>query len=317
MNKPSSANAFMLSFLVYSGLLPFLVIFLNIIGVIDVKNAAFEKYLTLFQHLLIFGIPIVFYCLVSKQRLRDIVPHEPLSFKNIVLVIFIALFSIPLMLWVGTITDFFVEDTFSDVVDDMVNGYSTGFIIAAIAVMPGVFEELMFRGVIMTGFKRKGVIKSTLVAALYFGIMHLSLTQLFYAAAVGVILGILVHYSNSIYSSMLAHFVINGVQALWLKLVISTAPEEMLETAEETPFIETFTAATLLLAFTLPVLIALLALYIYINKGKNIDYKYSLTPKKEFVCDLEAGRGSIIDGCFVLTIIFYVLYMTMMTFMGK
>lgn len=318
MNKPSSSNFFMLGFIVYSGCLPFLILLLEVFGLIDTQSDTFDEYITLFQHLLIFAVPIAFYCIVTKNRLRDIVPHEPLSFKNIVLIVFIALFTIPLMLWVGTITDFFIDDTISDAVSDIVQKNSLGYLTVAIAVMPGIFEELMFRGMIMTGYKRKGLIKSSFAAALLFGIMHLSLTQLFYAAAAGVIFGILVHYSNSIYSSMLAHFIINGVQAVFSKLAFTYGDtEEMLEAAEDTPFLETFGAATLLLAFTLPVLIALMYVYIRLNKGKNIDYKYSLTPEKEFETDLYAGGGRIIDAPFIATIVFYAVYMAIMNFLDK
>lgn len=317
MDKPSSSNAFMLGFLIYSGCLPFFVLFLHILGVVDTQDADFQKYITLFQHLLIFAVPVAFYCIVTKNRLRDIVPHQPLSFKNTILIVFIALFTIPLMMWVGVITDFFVEDTISDSINDMMQNYSMGYLTVAIAVMPGVFEELVFRGMIMSGYKRTGLIRSSVAAAFLFGVMHLSLTQLFYAMAAGVIFGILVHYSNSIYSSMLAHFVINGIQAVWSKLAFVYGSDEIAETAEETPFIEIFGAVTLMVAFTLPVLILLLYAYIHINKGKNIDYKYSLTDKEEFVCELEAGRGKIIDIFFILTVVFYVLYIAMMSFLAK
>ena len=90
-----------------------------------------------------------------------------------------------------------------------------------------------------------------------------------------------------------------------------------MEAAEESTPLQTFGAATILLAFSLPVLIALLYAYIRINRGKNIDYKYSLTAKKEFETDIYAGRGRIIDAPFILTIIFYALYMTMMAFLDK
>ena len=312
MNKPSDANGFMLGFIIYSGLLPFALIFAA--GFMGINISDLESILTLFQHLLIFAVPIAFYCLVTGNKLRDIVPHEPLSVGNIALILLIALFTIPLMLWVGTITDFFIEDDMNETVNEIVENNSMTYLITAIAVMPGVFEELMFRGVIMTGYKRMGIVKSSVAAAVLFGIMHLSLTQLFYAAAAGVVFGILVHYSNSIYSSMLAHFVINGIQAAASKLASSSSIYDAEEAAEELSKTEIFAGTTVLLVVTLPVLILLLFAYIYLNRGKNVDYKYSLTPKKEFVCDMQSGRGRIIDVKFVLVIVFYCLYVGMMSF---
>lgn len=309
MDKPVKANLFMLCFMVYNGLLPIAVaVLIKLIPGVDYDM--FEKYITLFQHLLVFALPIGFYCMVTGNRLRDIVPHDTLALKNVILVVFIALFTLPLMLWVGSITEFFVPDN-EDIVSQYIERYSMGFLVAAIGVMPGVFEELMFRGVIMTGYKRMGLIKAAFFSALFFGIMHLDLYQLAYAAVAGMIFGILVHYTNSIYSSMLAHFIINSIQVVLSKI----QDPDTAAKAEEYTHMEIFADATIFLAFTLPVLIGLLYLFIRVNRGRNIDYKYSLDARREFVTDLEAGRGRIIDVPFVSVIVFYILYMKIMNFM--
>ncbi|MBQ9605489.1 MAG: CPBP family intramembrane metalloprotease, partial [Firmicutes bacterium] len=139
-----------------------------------------------------------------------------------------------------------------------------------------------------------------------FGIMHLDLYQLPYATAAGIIMGILVHYTNSIYSSMIAHFIINGSQVV-LGMLFADAESA----AEEVSSIEQIQAASLLLFLTLPILIGLLFAFIKINSGKNIDYKYSLSPKREFETDIveDKVKDRILDFSFVMVIIFYVLYM--------
>ena len=58
-------------------------------------------------------------------------------------------------------------------------------------------------------------------------------------------------------------------------------------------------------------------LLIYLNKGRNIDYKYSLSARKEFESSTEETNDRIIDVPFVLVIIFYIIYMVLTSFLEK
>ena len=184
MDKPVRANVFMLCFMIYCALLPFVFALVSLSGLVDAESESFESAIMLFQHILLFLVPILICCAVTKTRLGSIIPHEPLALRDVLLSVLIALFTLPLMLWVGFVTDFFVQDTSG--IENEIAKYPMGFLIFSIGVMPGVFEELMFRGVIMTGYKRTGLVRSVVFSALLFGIMHLNLYQLAYTAAAGM-----------------------------------------------------------------------------------------------------------------------------------
>ena len=137
MDKPVKANLFMLCFMVYNGLLPIAVaVLIKLIPGVDYDT--FEKYITLFQHLLVFALPIGFYCMVTGNRLRDIVPHDTLALKNVILVVFIALFTLPLMLWVGSITEFFVPDN-EDIVSQYIDELCVAKILKNLSIWQFVF----------------------------------------------------------------------------------------------------------------------------------------------------------------------------------
>ena len=69
-------------------------------------------------------------------------------------------------------------------------------------------------------------------------------------------------------------------------------------------------SALLICLMSLPVLIGLLYAFVQINKGKETDYKYSLTDKHEFTADITADkdRDRAVDICFFLVLILYVGY---------
>lgn len=77
------------------------------------------------------------------------------------------------------------------------------------AVIPAFSEELLFRGVIVTHLKPYGKGFAVLASALLFGAMHMNLSQLLYATAAGVILGIVYVTTNSLWLCILIHFANN------------------------------------------------------------------------------------------------------------
>ncbi len=89
------------------------------------------------------------------------------------------------------------------------------WLILAFAVAPAICEELAFRGFILSGFRHSGrhVLAITL-SGILFGVMHMIPQQVFNAALLGVLLGLLAIKSGSILPSMLFHFVNNALGVL-------------------------------------------------------------------------------------------------------
>ncbi len=77
------------------------------------------------------------------------------------------------------------------------------------AVIPAFAEELLFRGVLITHLKPYGKGTAVLVSAFLFGVMHMNLSQLLYATAAGVVLGVVYVSTNSFWLCFLIHFANN------------------------------------------------------------------------------------------------------------
>lgn len=82
-----------------------------------------------------------------------------------------------------------------------------------VAITPALCEEAVFRGVILSGFRRMGPWPAILISAFLFGLAHASIYRLLPTFALGVVLGYAAWRSGSIYCSMLIHALNNGLIA--------------------------------------------------------------------------------------------------------
>ncbi len=73
-----------------------------------------------------------------------------------------------------------------------------------------IFEEIMFRGVMLNRLKKFGGLFASIVSGVFFGLIHQNHAQMFYATALGIIFAIITLKSNSIIPSILAHMTVNG-----------------------------------------------------------------------------------------------------------
>ncbi len=79
------------------------------------------------------------------------------------------------------------------------------------AVMAPVAEELAYRGIVLGGLKTTGrIFTPILVSGLMFGLNHMNLNQFSYTMVLGIMWGLLVEASGSIFTSLICHVLING-----------------------------------------------------------------------------------------------------------
>lgn len=85
-------------------------------------------------------------------------------------------------------------------------------VIFFLAVMPGVLEELAFRGVLLHGVSRRfRPVATALVVGGIFGMFHVSLFRLVPTAFLGVVMASVTLLTGSIYPAMLWHFLNNAI----------------------------------------------------------------------------------------------------------
>ena len=103
--------------------------------------------------------------------------------------------------------DFFIDN--AETTEVIVFGLLMYF--QTIIVAP-IFEELLFRGIILNGLLNKyknNSKKAIIYSAIIFGMVHLNIPQGINAFIAGIILGFIYYYTKSMKLSIFAHFVNN------------------------------------------------------------------------------------------------------------
>jgi sodium transport system permease protein len=86
-----------------------------------------------------------------------------------------------------------------------------GLRLLLIAVLPAICEETLFRGFVLTGFRRSmGPVKAAVLCGILFGVFHLSPSRIPATALLGVLLALLTLRAGSILPAVLGHALYNG-----------------------------------------------------------------------------------------------------------
>ncbi len=81
-----------------------------------------------------------------------------------------------------------------------------------IAVLPAIFEEIFFRGATMSVLSKEKTASAIFISAALFALVHGSLYLIFSSFFAGIVFGITVYLTDSIYTSIMTHF-LNNIMA--------------------------------------------------------------------------------------------------------
>ncbi len=95
-----------------------------------------------------------------------------------------------------------------------ISGLEIFLLIVSTAVIPGIVEELFFRGIILTNLIPYGRGTAIVGSALLFGLMHMNPAQFFYTTLMGITLGYIYVKTRSIWICVLIHFTNNALGVL-------------------------------------------------------------------------------------------------------
>ena len=111
------------------------------------------------------------------------------------------------------------------------------FSMIVIGLLPGIFEEVCFRGglqnILTRWFKKPWV--AIFVTAILFSAIHISYYGFLVRFALGIALGLVFYYSGSLWLSILFHFLFNGVQVTALYLITMSGSKSTKDVEENFP----------------------------------------------------------------------------------
>ena len=145
----------------------------------------------------------------TKKTLR----MHKIHIGSFFLVILLAFTIRPVAGFITMIANLFFQDVTTNTMTQKVM-QSLGLSVFTTAFLPGLVEEILFRGVLYSRLRKANPIKGILLSALLFGIAHMNFQQFSYAFFLGIVFGCLLEATDSIFSTITAHMIFNGSSIL-------------------------------------------------------------------------------------------------------
>ena len=202
---------------------------------------------------------LVIYVKTEKVSVKECFSLRPLNWKNALLCLGIAYCALPFISMIVVLTSPLQPNLVEQAMGEL-NDSSLFSMLFVIAVQPAVFEELLFRGAALHGYRSLGAKKALLMSALMFAMLHMNLQQALYAFLLGAIFTFMVQRTGSIFASMLPHFLINA-----LNCVAATAQTPQQGIVEELSFTQELLSTGLQCLIFLPFLALLMYLFLRRN----------------------------------------------------
>lgn len=220
-------NRYLITLIVY-GTAILMLMFVQILASLGCFSGLSSKMLevvssVLPQIIIMFSIPFCMLLLaqkinhtpVSVKQICADVGWRQLSIKNVLLclILGVCLYFMNIFvasLFAGVLKAFGYQYTSST---NAFSGYP-GLVITIIltAVLPGICEEFLHRGVLLNGLiKQFGLRKAILLSSLFFGLMHMNVGQFFYATILGWFMAVTALSTGSLWGSIIVHFTNNAL----------------------------------------------------------------------------------------------------------
>ncbi|GMQ58545.1 hypothetical protein AN1V17_29400 [Vallitalea sediminicola] len=307
MNSARRGNKFILILLLIMTLAP------EIIGIIvhnfNIKITSVSS--ILIPQLLFIAFPVIIYFIITRQPVKKTLMLKKLDIINVLLAIGIGLLIQPLLWLINIISQIFFENKISGTIFTLAE-YPLWMLLILVAVLPAINEEIVTRGILMSNYKNVNVFKAALVSGLSFGMLHMNVNQFSYAFVMGAILFILVKITGSIFSSMLIHFLINGLQMVLAKLVIFL--QEMFGNSFDYDMLakEAVTRDTILTILPLPLILTFITLplvfllfYAAVKHNKK-EYLFVKAPVNELEKPLKK-KDKVFDVYLISSIVIFII----------
>lgn len=236
-----------------------------------VQSKSYYWGLLISQYIIILLPPLIF-LKIKNYSFKENLRLNKTSFKNIILTIFIVIFSYPIAVFFNYIGITFLEK-YGRLIENPIIVPETSMELLksffVIAVTPGICEEIMFRGFLLSSYENLGKKKAIIYSALLFAIFHFNLQNLLGPMVLGIIFGIIVYKTDSILVSIVGHTTNNTIALLLGYLVNKTnivdIPNNMEEVVEPNTRLTIISLAVI--ALLCGVIVA--SLVKQMDKGKN------------------------------------------------
>lgn len=182
--------------------------------------------------LLIIALPVLVILRVFKLNGKEILRLKMPALGEILLIPFIAVSAAIIVALLAQVINmvFPFPEAYVEMLSKLFTmNQSVLMVFLVMSVLPGICEELLFRGFLIRFFEKYQARNAVIISALLFALFHLDPFRFLPVFLLGLLLGYLVLRSGSLFNGMLSHLMNNGLALLlttygssaWLKPLIS------------------------------------------------------------------------------------------------
>lgn len=187
---------------------------------------------------LIIALPSASYLIMNKINVLKAIRFNPINIGNVILLILFSYLITPLMGFINLLSTRVVSNGTEQIMSEITTSNSLLTSLILIAFVPCIMEEVVYRGIFYNEYRKLNVVKGIFLSGFLFGVIHGNFNQFSYAFVMGIVFALLIEATDSILSTMIVHFFINGTSVFGMyllpklyKIMESIYGEEYSETA--------------------------------------------------------------------------------------
>jgi membrane protease YdiL (CAAX protease family) len=251
----------------------------------------------LILQIITFVLPGIFYCRLNGEDYIKRLNLRPFGVRSLLFVIPASLLMFLSSALIRLLGIYFSSGQYTPTVS--VGGISPSdaiFILLVYCACPALCEEFVFRGIVLSSYRKYGIVCSVVVSAALFAMLHFSITDFFLYFVSGIILASVALITRSVFPCMIMHFLNNAFviffeDFLWQMIV---RPKNIA-----------------LFIFIIGALFLLL-LFICLSHAEQIVYRYSShidekenPPKREFALTARDFLISVLSPSFLMCVVYF------------
>jgi len=182
------------------------------------------NYGILVTEFLLIALPTIIYAKTKGVSLKRELRFNRLSFIDALLIIVAFVSAYFVAVFLNLLAEVLISMMGNLMVPDIPfanNPKEYIILLFVIAGSAGICEEIMFRGFMLRAFEKLGMWPNIIITALLFSILHLNIQNIVAPFFLGIVLGLVVYKTNSIFAGILGHFVNNAISVTWGYVVMN------------------------------------------------------------------------------------------------
>lgn len=302
MNSKKVNGMFLITILTEFVIVFLLGLFYNYISIGIVSNLILSE--------MILVVPALLFVLATHSHLRELLVFKPIKISTVFMIILFTYLTMPLVTTINAFTMLFSDNVVAEMSADIL---SMPFLVMLflMGIFGPVCEELVFRGIVHTGYRRSGnAIQAMFFSAFLFGLMHMNFNQTIYAFVIGFLLVLLKEVTGSMWGSVVYHVIFNSNTVIMLYVSEKWMPslaEASAESLATEDLIMTISASMIVATITTAIAACIL---VWIAKNENRSGILTHIWKER-----KTGKGRMVTVSLVISVILCLAFMIMQLFM--